>query len=61
VFPAWLWGNPGDSQLLSKEINLQEYIEQLRAVSAALDGESLTAVREIRMSLPGEWHVQAGR
>jgi hypothetical protein len=58
IFPAGLWSSPVDSQPPSKVINLQEYIAQLRAASAALDGESPSTIRALRLSLPNEWLVQ---
>ena len=59
IFPAGLWANPGDSQIPSREISLQEYITHVRAASAALDGENTATIRELRVSLPGEWQVQS--
>lgn len=59
LFPAGLWSQPEDLHPPPKEISLQEYITQLRAASAFLDGENPAALPAFRLSLPDEWAVQA--
>ena len=57
IFPSGLWSRPADLQGPSKVISLQEYVEQLRTASAALNGESPGTIHAFRSSLPGEWIV----
>jgi hypothetical protein len=42
----------------SQSLSLQEYIDQLRAASSALDGASPGSIHDLRLSLPVEWVVQ---
>jgi len=57
IFPLALWSRPGDSQAQPKEISLQEYVAELRAASAALNGENQATIHAFRLSLPSEWIV----
>jgi hypothetical protein len=57
IFPSGLWSRPGGLQPPPKVISLQEYVTELRAASAALDGESPTTIHAFRLSLPSEWIV----
>ena len=58
LFPSGLWSLPGDAQPPSKQINLQEYVAELRAASGTLDGKNPATIHEFRLSLPSEWMVQ---
>jgi Domain of unknown function (DUF4129) len=59
IFPLALWSRPADSQAQPKEISLQEYVAELRAASAALNGENQATIHAFRLSLPSEWIVLA--
>jgi hypothetical protein len=58
IFPAGLWSSPDDLQTSPKEISLAEYVTQLRAASAFLDGENPSGLHDFRVSLPSEWAVR---
>ncbi|MBZ5660314.1 MAG: DUF4129 domain-containing protein [Acidobacteriia bacterium] len=57
IFPSGLWSRPDDLPDNSKEVSVREYIAQLRAASALLNGENQPALPAFRASLPGEWAV----
>ncbi len=57
--PARVRGAPtGELPQTSREVSLEEYVGHLRSASAALDGENLSAIHDVRKSLPGEWIIQ---
>ncbi|MGH9679601.1 MAG: DUF4129 domain-containing protein, partial [Candidatus Acidiferrales bacterium] len=58
ALPVGLWSRPGDLPAPSRAVTLHEYIAELSAASAALDGGNPEALRAARSSLPGDWVVQ---
>jgi hypothetical protein len=58
IIPTRLWSRPDDPQIALKAISFTEYITQLRAASAFLNGENPSEIHSFRLSLPGEWAVE---
>jgi hypothetical protein len=58
MFAQSLWIQPVNAQRPAKEVNLQEYVAELRSASEALAVTNTDTIHNVRVSLPSEWVVQ---